>query len=106
MSKSTKPTASAGPICVDIREAKPNKMFTEGQRAWVRFLVYNRAIPCAQCGKKRRIMWTMLCEFQCAVMEIFTAGLSDRRHMPLTPVCGDHPIGPATDKPQKEAEGT
>ena len=94
MSKTTT-KAPADPICVEILETKPNKMFSEEQRAWVWFLRYSRAVPCAECGKKRKVQWTMLFEFQCMKLESFASEMSANRHMPLTPVCGDHPIGPA-----------
>jgi hypothetical protein len=99
-----KPTKAKKPeiLYVDIREAKPNKMFSEEQRQGVRFLVYNRAIPCAACGKKRRVMWTMLCQFKAGDTEHSFVVLKNyaQSFAPLTPVCGDHPLGP--DWPDKK----
>jgi len=80
-------------LVVEILEAKPNKMFTEEQRSWVRFLRYNRWIKCAECGKKRKVMWTMLCTFVAHNFGPFTMTQSEKVHMPLTPVCGEHPLG-------------
>jgi len=81
------------PLWVEILEAKPNPLFTEDQRRAVRFLRYSRTVPCAECGKKVRIHWTLLVEFQCMDPNSFViAQRSSKRHMPLTPVCKDHPL--------------
>jgi len=80
-------------LVVEILEAKPNKMFTEDQQRAVRFLRYNRWIACAECGKKRKVMWTLLCEFVAHNMGPFTLRQSGKVHAPLTPVCGEHPLG-------------
>lgn len=87
---------SGGILCVEILEAKPNKLFTEEQRQCVRFLRFNRRVQCAECGSKRcRVLWTMLCEFKALTMGTLIAIESKRIHPPLTPVCGEHPIAPA-----------
>lgn len=91
-------TKKANPLLrVQICEAKPNPLFTEAQRQSIRFLRFNRHVPCAECGKKVRIHITMLCEFRCGDMErsMFVLKFSDKKHAPLTPVCGDHPLKPA-----------
>lgn len=85
-------------LWVDIVEAKRNKLFTEEQRQSVRFLRYNRSIRCAECGKRRRVMWTMLCTFLASSPAGFTMARGTKRHLPLTPVCGAHPIGPALEE--------
>ena len=85
-------------LWVDVCEAKPNKLFTEEQRQTVRFLRYSRTVPCAECGKKRKVMWTMLCQFIATSMGQFALHESGKSHAPLTPVCGDHPIGPDIKK--------
>lgn len=85
-------------LWVDIIEAKPNKLFTEAQRQTVRFLRYNRAIPCAECNKKRRVMWTMICTFTAKNMGLLALTDSGKEHPPLTPVCGAHPLAPAWPK--------
>ena len=84
-------------LCVQILEAKPNPMFTEEQRASVRFLRFNQTVPCAECGHRRKVMWTMLCEFY--AYNFNEPGLvmpkPEKKHPPLAPVCGDHPLEPA-----------
>lgn len=81
-------------LVVQILEAKPNKMFTEEQRSWVRFLRYSRSVPCAECGKRRRIHWTMLCSFIAKNMGQFVL-TGETVRMPLTPVCSEHPLAVA-----------
>ncbi len=88
-------------LYVQILEAKPNKMFTEDQRQSVRFLRYSRYVPCAECGKKGRLMWTMLCTFIAHNLGSFALAQSGKRHPPLTPVCSAHPMGPALEPPAK-----
>lgn len=70
-------------------------MFTEGQRQTVRFLRYNRKIECKACGKKSKLMWTMLCEFTAGDMKTSSIELKmfPQTFEPLTPVCDDHPLG-------------
>lgn len=80
---------------VQILEAKPNKLFTEEQRAGIRFLRYNQTVICAECGKRRKIMWSMLCEFHAHSMGTFTVVESTKKHPPLAAVCGDHLLAPA-----------
>jgi hypothetical protein len=83
-------------LFVEILEAKPNKMFTEQQRQQVRFLRYNHAQVCPACGKKRRILWTMLCQFKAGNMDgsSFVLQFYPQSFSPLTGVCGDHPLSP------------
>jgi hypothetical protein len=81
-------------LWVSIREAKPNKMFTEQQTAAVRFLVYNKPVVCAECGKKTKKMWTMLCQFEAPTMANIALAESGKIYMPLAPVCFDHPLQP------------
>ncbi len=81
-------------LFVQILEAKPNELFSEEQRRAVRFLRYSKAVACAECGKKRKLMWTMLCQFRAVKMDSIVATESQISHSPLTPVCSDHPIGP------------
>jgi hypothetical protein len=91
-------------LYVQILEAKPNKMFTEEQRAAVRFLRFNRAVPCTECGKRRKVMWTMLCEFR--AYDFNAPGLvlpkPKKVHKPMDEVCGDHPLAPAWPEEEKE----
>lgn len=84
------------PLYVNICEAEPNPMFTEEQRSWVRFLIYNRKVACAECGKESKKMWTMLLEFRASTLGegTFVVPKGDKVHPPLTPVCEDHPLSP------------
>jgi len=88
-------------LCVTICEAKPNKLFTEEQRRSIRFLRYNEKIECAECGKKRKTMWTMLCQFKAVNFETDTL-TEGQSHLPLTPVCDEHPLHP--DWPKSEVK--
>ena len=81
-------------LAVSIREAKENKLFSENQREAVRFLVYNQTIACVECGRKVKIMWTMLCQFRCMNMDSHIAVDGEKSHPPLTPVCDEHPLKP------------
>lgn len=78
-----------------IREAKPNHMFSEEQRASVRFLHYSGAVPCAECGRRSLHMWTMLISFEAKSMGFLVPTNGTKVHVPLTPVCGSHLLAPA-----------
>lgn len=95
------------PLCVCIVEAKPNKLFTEQQRAMIRFLIYSRKIPCAECGKLRTKMWTALYQFRAVTVHPNDFVLREpvTSHPPLTPVCDDHPLAVAWPKEEKEVAG-
>jgi hypothetical protein len=70
-------------------------ILSEQMRKAVRFLRFNQSIPCTECGKKCRLHWTMLCEFVAKRTDKGSFVLQDGKiHPPLTPVCGDHPLGP------------
>ncbi len=84
-------------LFVQIFEAKANKLFTEEQRKSIRFLRYNRSIACAECGKKKKTLWTMLCQFQATTFGSFSIIESTKAHLPLAPVCQDHPLAPVFD---------
>lgn len=94
-------TIESGPTTIDVSkllwvevlEAKPNKMFTEEHRQIVRFLRYSKAVPCAACGKKRKLHWTMLCQFTAMKMAKFAMSPYPKVFDPLTAVCSDHPLG-------------
>lgn len=92
-----KSTPTTAPLQVRIHEALPNPMFSEQQRQLIRFLRYNQHVPCAECGKKARTHWTMLCQFIPQTMGQF-AMKPGKSHAPLTPVCQDHPL--AIDWPE------
>jgi hypothetical protein len=77
-------------LCVQLLEARPNKMFTEEHRQLVRFLRYSESMKCAECGRKKRTLWTMLCSFQALDMAMIVPKRSGNIHPPLTPVCQTH----------------
>ena len=90
--------AEPEPLMVALYEARPNKLFTEDQRALVRFFRYSQAVPCAECGRRRRLHWTMLLSFEATTMPnraSFTLVPGKRAHLPLTPVCSNHLMVPA-----------
>lgn len=90
-------SAASNILWVDICEAKSNPLFTEEQRAAVRFLRYSKPIACAHCGKKKRTMWTMLCAFRSIEMSnrfSIDSKRDGKAFAPLTPVCADHPLAP------------
>lgn len=95
--RKTKKKSANDLLCVQILEAKPNPLFTDEQRSWLRFLRFSRPTPCAACGKKLRIHWTMLCEFKAGDTSgpSFQLGFYPQTFAPLTAVCGDHPLKPA-----------
>jgi len=96
-----KPKNASEILFVQVLEARPNKLFTEEQRAAVRFLRFNRAVLCTECGKRRKAMWTMLCEFRAYDMD--AGGLIPKKvHKPLDAVCEDHPVAPAWLEEGKE----
>lgn len=77
-------------LVVEILEAKPNKMFTEAHRQLVRFLRYSASVRCAECGKRKKTLWTMLCSFQALDMAMLIPKRSGVVHPPLSPVCQTH----------------
>jgi hypothetical protein len=81
-------------LYVSIYEAKPNKTFKEEQRQAIRFLIYNKPLPCAECGREKKKMWTMLCQFKAPSMGMITVKESGKSHLPLTPVCDEHLLAP------------
>lgn len=83
---------------VAVLEAKPNPLFSEAQRALVRFLSYRRPIPCRHCGRKRKDHWTSLAFFRVAEMEVVTLRNSATEYPPLTPVCRNHILAPSENE--------
>jgi hypothetical protein len=84
-------------LWVDILEAKPNPLFTEEQRASLRFLRYSQSIPCAYCGRKQKIHWTLLCTFVVKEMGQLILTSDGEIFRPLTPVCQSHILQPEWD---------
>jgi hypothetical protein len=103
MSKEKQKRKEPSILYVEIREAKPNKMFSEQQRAMVRFLLYNKPVVCAECGKKAKVMWTMLCQFKAGDMKrSFVVLQMGASRAPLTPVCDEHPLSPDWPEEKKD----
>jgi len=96
------------PLCVDIREAAPNKMWSDEERSWIRFLVYSEPVRCAECHKKKKVMWTMLCQFKACTFpeKAFVMVPPAHSHMPLTPVCDEHPLAIAWPEEETAAAQT
>lgn len=95
---------------VELIEPKPNHMFSEFQHQVTRFLRYNKAVPCAECGKKRKVLWTQLVEFEALTMAPIVPRRSGLLHAPLTGVCTDHllrvwmPGFPPWDEAERQKE--
>lgn len=94
-----KPRYCVPVLAVELLEAKPNPMFTEAQRAMVRFMRYYEVgepvrMACAHCGKKKTILWTQLCSFRVAEPLAFVLKKSEKVYPPLTPVCQTHIMAP------------
>ena len=93
---------------VQVLEPKPNKMFSEFQHQVTRFLRYNKAVPCAECGKRRRVLWTQLVEFEALTMAPLVPIRSGLLHPPLIGVCTNHllrvwmPGVPAWDEAERK----
>ena len=86
---------------VDILEARPNPLFTEQQRALVRFLRFYELgkparVACAHCGKKKTILWTQLCSFRVADDIGLVLAKGEKVYPPLTAVCQAHILAPET----------
>lgn len=81
---------TGGVLMLWLCEAKPNKMFSEEQRAAIRFLRYSAAVPCAECGRRKRTLWTALYSFKALNMGTLVPIESDKIHLPMTGVCQSH----------------
>ena len=98
---------------VQILDPAPNKMFSEWQTSTTKFLRFNRAVPCAECGKRSKNHWTQLVSFKAHDMKGISFSLehtgSGRVYPPLTPVCDSHPLAvaefPEIPKPAKAKRG-
>lgn len=84
-------------VQVQVLEARSNPLYTDEQRALVRFLRYTAPVPCAECGTRSRHHWTMRVSFTAARLTPGTMTLveSGTVHLPLAPVCRAHPLAPA-----------
>jgi hypothetical protein len=93
---------------VVLLEAKSNPLFTEEQRALVRFLRYYESgkpvkMPCAHCGKKKSVLWTQLCSFKVADFSkpagmLLDPGPNAKVFPPLTGVCQTHLMVPEVEE--------
>lgn len=74
-------------------EAKENPMFSEAQRACVRFVEYKEIVPCVLCGKRTKYHWTCVVRFKAANLNdhCFILKLSENWFPAGAPVCRDHP---------------
>lgn len=79
-----------------IREARPNKMFSEEQCARIRFVKFANPVPCCECGKRRKTHWLSVEPFRALVWPKYQFGgliNSGRIHIGFAPVCRDHLLG-------------
>ena len=93
------------PLFVGLYEARPNKLFTEDERAMVRFLRYNQPVACSECGRRSKTHWTVLYSFEAHSMGFLVPKRSGKVHRPLDPVCRGHILAAAswTPPPGKRA---
>jgi hypothetical protein len=106
--------AAPRPLWVGLYEARPNKMFTEEQRASVRFLRYSELVACSECGRRSKTHWTVLCSFEAQSLGFLVPKRSGKVHRPLDPVCRAHilamapwtppPPPPRKRKPKEQKE--
>lgn len=76
-------------------------MFPDWMTARVRFLRFDAAVPCAECGRRSKHHWTMLCMFQAHTMAQIVPSKSGKEHAPLTAVCRSHLLAPQIMKSQR-----
>lgn len=74
----------------------PNPMFSEVQRACIRFVRYKEKVPCALCGKQSKKHWTGVVRFKSANLDDnhFEVKLRRNWFKAGQPVCEDHPLQP------------
>lgn len=78
------------PVKIEVFDAKPNPMFSPELTAVTKFLRYEKAVPCAFCGRKSRYHWTTLIKFKAGEMGPFAIRWSETAFEPMTPVCRGH----------------
>jgi hypothetical protein len=89
----TKPRWCRPKLVVDVIAPKPNPLFTPEHTALVKFLRYSgEKVKCAHCGRRKSILWTMLCSFKVADMKknSFVLKREPTVYPPLTGVCQTH----------------
>jgi hypothetical protein len=96
-----KPLSLDSTLAVEVLAVKPNPLFSKFQNETTKFLRFNRAVRCAYCGKRRKLMWTSLISFQAVDVSQFVAQPSGPVLAPLTAVCSQHPIAYA-EWPEEE----
>jgi hypothetical protein len=82
-------------VLVTFSNPKPNPMFTEEQHKATLFLRFSKPVPCAQCGRRRKLMWTQRWSF-------FVMLPSAKVHIPGTPVCTSHILAAAVLPPPEK----
>ena len=65
-------TVASPPPRVRFVEVMPNKMWSPQITALIRVALAEDPIACAQCGKLKRKLWTMLAPFHAMTMLPFT----------------------------------
>lgn len=87
-------SVASPPPRVRFVEVMPNKMWSPQITALIRVALAEDPIACAQCGKLKRKLWTMLAPFHATTMLPFTLERGiERKSLEL--VCTDHPLAPA-----------
>jgi hypothetical protein len=81
-----------------ILDAKPNKLFPDWMTERVKFLRYSAAMPCAECGRRRKFHWTFLASFEAHSLGALVPVKSGKLHAPLTPVCRHHILAPKIEE--------
>jgi len=99
MTTDEKPRYCVPLLSVELLEARPNPLFSDDQRALVRFMRYHELgkplkVACAHCGKRKTILWTQLCSFRIAEPFAMILKKGETVYPPLTPVCQTHIMAP------------
>lgn len=79
---------------VAIGRPKPNHMFPEWLTQRTLFMTFTDKVACAECGKKRKKHWTLVCSFQAKSMAMVVPSASGKVHLPFAAVCTDHLLAP------------
>lgn len=69
-------------------------MFSEVQRASIRFVTYQEKVPCAICGKQKKKHWTGVVRFKACDLSgmVFVVKMPRKWLAAGKPVCTDHPL--------------
>ena len=93
MKKKAKTSERRKVFGVSVCEPAPNPLFDEFTHAVTRFLIFDKPVKCAHCGKTRKKHWTQLIFFRVMEPTGFVLKASETEYPPLTPVCDDHILG-------------